>query len=146
MTFSSYLRLEGTCAVVLGVVLVACAALFGRWDGPPWSAPALAVAASAIAVVAARAATRSALTRAERRPPLMAAASVRRQTVIETVAWALAVGVWIAVTGDSAELIAGTGAATVAFGLARAAGEVPAAALVDRRRYVLGASVTRPAG
>ncbi len=140
-----YLRLEGTCAVVLGVILVALAALFGRWDGPPWSAPALAVAASLVAIVAARAATRSAITRAQRRPPLMSAGSVRRQTVLETSAWAVAVGAWIAWTGDSAELIAGTGAATVAFGVVRATAEVPQAVLVDRRRYVLGATVTRPA-
>jgi hypothetical protein len=146
VTFRTYLRLEGTCAVVLGVVLVGLAALFGRWDGPPWAAPALAVVAGALAVVAARAATRSAVARAQRRSPLMSAGSVRRQTVVETVAWAVAVGAWIAVTGDSAELIAGTGAATVAFGVLRAVSEVPEAVLVDRRRYVLGATVTRPAG
>ncbi len=146
MTFQRYLRLEGACAAALGIVLVVLAALFGRWDGPAWSAPALAVAASVVAVVAARAATRSALTRALRRPPVMSAGSVRRQTVAETVAWAVAVGAWVALTGDSAELIAGTGAATVAFGAARALGDVPGSALVDRRRFVLGATVTRPAG
>ena len=47
-------------------------------------------------------------------------------------------------TGDSAELIAGTGVATVAFGVVRARADVPEAALVDRRRFVVGASVTRP--
>ena len=146
MTFQRYLRLEGTCAVVLGVTLVAEAALLGDWDGPAWLAPAVAVAGSVIAVVAARAATRSALTRALRTPPRMAAASVRRQTIIETVVWAVAVGAWAAATGSSAELIAGTGVATVAFGVARAVSDVPDAARVDRRRYVLGASVTRPAG
>lgn len=146
MRFRDYLRLEGTCAVALGVVLVAVAALFGRWDGPAWVAPALGLGASVVAVVAARAATRSAIRGAGREPPRMAAASVRRQTLVETVAWAVAVGAWVAATGDSAELVAGTGAATVAFGIVRARSQVPQAALVDRRRYVVGASVTRPAG
>ncbi len=145
MSFARYLRLEGACAVVLGVVLVAEAVVFGDWDGPAWLAPAVAVAGGVVAAVAARAATRSALTAARRTPPRMAAAAVRRQTLVETAGWALAVGVWVALTGSSAELIAGTGAATVAFGVARAVGDVPAAARVDRRRYVAGASVTCPA-
>ncbi len=145
MRFERYLRLEGACAVVLGVVLIAEAAVFGDWDGPAWLAPVVALVGGVVAAVAARAATRSAVTGARRTPPRMTAAAVRRQTIVETVVWALAVGVWVALTGSSAELIAGTGAATVAFGVARAVGDVPAAARVDRRRYVAGASVTCPA-
>ena len=142
MTFARYLRLEGTCAVVLGVVLVGLAAVLGRWNGPWWSAPAVAVVASVAAVLAARAATRGAVAKAAGGAPRMSAAAVARQTVVETVAWAVAVGAWLAASGDSAELIAGTGVATVAFGIVRLAADVPAAALVDRRRYVLGADVT----
>lgn len=144
MTFASYLRLEGGCSVALGLALVALAAAFGRWDGPAWLAPAIAIAGSVLAVVAARSATRSALAHASGARPRMPAAAVRRQTVAETAAWAVAVGVWVALTGDSAELIAGTGVATVAFGAMRLAATVPQTVLVDRRRFVVGASVTDP--
>src|SRR3954471_12886631 len=61
MTFRDYLRLEGACAVVLGVVLVLESIAFGRWDGPGWVLPGVAVGASALAVVGARAATTSAI-------------------------------------------------------------------------------------
>ncbi len=142
MTFARYLKLEGTCAAVLGVVLVVEAAALGRWDGPWWAAPAVAVVASLAAALGARAATRGAVAKAAQGAPRMTAAAVGRQTVVETVAWAVAVGAWLALSGDSAELVAGTGAATVAFGIVRLAADVPAAALVDRRRYVLGADVT----
>ena len=145
MPFREYLRLEGWCAVVLGVVLVAEAAAFGAWDRPAWLAPAVAVAGSVLAVVTARRATASAVREASASAPRMAEPAVRRQTVLETVAWAVGVGVFIVATGDSAELVAGTGVASVAFGVARLRGEVPADARVDRRRYLLGATVTRPA-
>jgi hypothetical protein len=144
MAFRAYLRLEGACAVALGVVLVLESIAFGRWDAAGWVLPAVAVVASALAVVGARAATASAIRQAAATPPRMREAAVRRQTVLETVAWAVAVGVFIVATGDSAELVAGTGIATVAFGAVRLRAAVPAAALVDRRRYVAGASVTTP--
>ena len=146
MSFRDYLRLEGGCAVALGLVLVLEAALFGDWERPAWFAPAVAVVASAFALRIARDATRSALRRASERPPRMAAAAVRRQTIAETVAWAVAVGAWVAATGDSAELIAGTGVATIVFGVVRLRADVPPELRVDRRRYVLGADATRGAG
>ena len=144
MRFADYLRLEGACAVALGGVLIAIAVTFGDWSGPAWSLPVVAVAASLIAGVAARIATRSAVARARHTPPRMTAASVRRQTVAETVAWAVAVGVWVAWTGESAELVAGTGVATIVFGAVRLAATVPDRVLVDRRRFVLGADATSP--
>ncbi len=141
------MRVEGACAVVLGIVLVVEAIAFGRWDAAGWVLPGVAVVASALAVVGARAATASAIRRAAATPPRMREAAVRRQTVLETVAWAVSVGVFIVTTGDSAELVAGTGIATVAFGIARMRAAVPAAARVDRRRYVAGlAHVLNPGG
>ena len=142
MSLRDYLRLEGGLAIALGVVLVLEAAVLGDWDEPGWVAPVVAVVTVVLGAAFARFATRSAVRKAAQRPPRMAAGAVRRQTVLETVGWALAVGVWVAATGDSAELVAGTGAGTVAFGIVRAF-ERPAQQLrVDRRRYVLGADVT----
>jgi hypothetical protein len=146
MRFGNYLRLEGWCAVVLGVVLVLEAAAFGLWSAPSWVLPAVAAAGSLVAVLGARAATASAVRKAASGPPRMRAGAVRRQTVIETVAWALGVGLFLAFTGDSAELVAGTGIATIAFGVARLRAVVPGGVRVDRRRYVLGASVTAGGG
>ena len=144
MSFAGYLRFEGRCAIALGAVLVVLAAAFGRWDGPAWLGPAVALVTSVAAIAGARAATRSALAGARHAPPRMPGDAVRRQTAVETVAWAAAVGAWLAATGDSAELVSGTGLATVAFGAVRVRANVPAEALVDRRRYVLGAEVTTP--
>ena len=143
MPFRSYLRLEGWCAVVLGMALVAEAVVLGRWDGPSWLTPAVAVGGSVLAVLGARRATASAVARPAAGPPRMSAAAVGRQTVVETVAWAVAVGAFLAFTGDSAELVAGTGVATIAFGAARLRAFVPAEARVHRRRFIAGASVTR---
>lgn len=145
MHFRRYLQLEGRCAVVLGVVLVVEAVAFGRFDRAAWLTPAVAVVGSLLAVIGARAATRSALRDAASEPPRMSEPAVRRQTVIETVVWAVAVGAFLIFTGDSAEFVAGTGVATVAFGLVRLGAAVPDEALVDRRRYVAGASLTNGA-
>lgn len=142
MPFSAYLRLEGWCAVVLGFVLVAEAALFGAWDAPWWMTPAVAVVTSVAAVLGARAATAGAVRKASTGRPRMAPSAVARQTVAETVAWAVAVGAFLVLTGDSAELLAGTGVATAAFGVARLRAVVPRQARVDRRRFIAGATVT----
>ena len=144
MSFARYLTLEGRCAVALGIVLVLAAAAFGRWDEAAVVAPLVAVVGSALAAVGARAATRSAVRAAGSAPPRMLEAAVRRQTILETVAWAAAVGAWLAATGRSAELVAGTGVATAVFGFVRLRAGVPADVVVDRRLPVLGASATRP--
>lgn len=143
MSFARYLELEGRCAVALGVVLVLVAAAFGSWDEPFLVAPLLAVLGSALAVVGARAATRSAVRAAASSSPRMPEATVRRQTILETVVWAAAVAAWVAATGSSAALIAGTGVATAVFGFVRLRASVPADVLVDRRLPVIGASATR---
>jgi hypothetical protein len=144
MSFARYLDLEGRCAVALGVVLVLVAAAFGSWDERAPVAPLIAVVASALAAAAARAATRSAARATASSSPRMPEAAVRRQTILETVVWAVAVGAWVAATGRSAELIAGTGVATAVFGFVRLRASVPADVLVDRRLPVVGASATRP--
>jgi hypothetical protein len=144
VSFRDYLRLEGACSIALGVALVAVAAAFGRWDGPVWLAPVVAVVGSALAVAGARAATRNAVRDAADGPPRMAEGAVRRQTVAETVLWVAAVLVWVAATGDSAELVAGTGVASIAFGAVRRAAEVPAEVRVSRRRWLLGAQAAAP--
>jgi hypothetical protein len=144
VSFRDYLRLEGACSIVLGVALVVIAAAFGRWDAPAWVAPVVAVAGSAAAVWGARRATASAVRDAGDAPPSMGEAAVRRQTVGETVAWVVGVLAWVAATGDSAELVAGTGVASIAFGAARTRAVVPEGLRVARRRPVLGAALTKP--
>lgn len=144
MPFARYLALEGWCAVALGLVLVVLAAAFGRWEEPAPVAPLVAVVASALAALGARAATRAAVGAAGSAPPRMSGPAVRRQTILETVVWAVAVGAWLAATGSSAELIAGTGVATSVFGIVRLRASAPADVLVDRRLPVAGASTTRP--
>ncbi len=142
MPFARYLQLEGWCAVLLGIVLIVEAAAFGRWERAGWLLPTVAVVGSLLAVLGARAATASAVRRPVEGPPRMSAGAVGRQTVVETVAWAAGVGVFLALTGDSAELVAGTAIATIAFGVVRLRAVVPAKARVHRRRFLAGASVT----
>jgi hypothetical protein len=60
-------------------------------------------------------------------------ADVRREVVVGTAVWTVAVVAWVAVTGSSAELIAGTGVASAAFGLARATAPAPEGLRVARR-------------
>ena len=68
---------------------------------------------------------------------------VRREVVVETAVWIAAVVAFVAVTGNDPELIAGTGVASVAFGVSRATAPAPEGLRVARRGYFRTPRLTR---
>ncbi len=131
MALRDYLRFEGANSVVLGLALVLAAAVFGDWRAA-WLAAVVAVAGSALAWWLGRRTVARAVRGAVAGE---ASADVRREVVVETAVWIVAVTAWVAATGNDPELIAGTGVASVAFGVARATAPVPDGLRVSRRGY-----------
>ncbi len=140
MAVRDYLRWEGTNSAVLGLALVLAAAVFGDW-GTPWLAAVVAVMGGAVAWWAGRRTVARAVAAAGAGEPPV---DVRREVVVETAVWIAAVTAWVAVTGNDPELIAGTGVASVAFGLARATAPAPAELRVARRGAFRTPRLTTP--
>jgi hypothetical protein len=153
MAYRDYLRLEGTCSIVLGLALALLAfpGLLVSWSGL-WTAP-LFVAAT-LAALAAHAALRRGV------PPLAAgrwltehplgtarpgrealdASRLRRRLVIETAIWIVAVAAWVLLARESGLLIFGTGLASAAFGVVQAfaaRARVTGAERTQGRRYAV---------
>lgn len=143
MRLGDYLRFEGSASIVLGVALVAAAALFGDWAAPWWLAPAVAVAGGAVAWWLGRRTVAGVVSGVGTGPADVTGPAVRREVAVETGAWIAAVVAWVAVTGSSAELIAGTGVASAVFGLSRMTAPAPAGLLVARRGYFRTPRLTR---
>ncbi len=156
MAYTTYLRWEGLCSVLLGTVLAVAAfpglvvsygapalalllvpatlallALVGRRAGAPWLAPGAWLTERPL-----RGAT----------PGLapLDAGRLRRRLALETAAWVVA-GVALVAVGSSGWLLFGTGLASVAFGLVQAVAARARVAAEESRRGVRYA-VARRAG
>lgn len=144
MSAREYLRFEGGNSVVLGLALVVVALALGEWD-TPWLAGAVALGGGAAAWWAGRRTVASAVAAAGSDPPQVAERAVRREVLIETVGWVVAVTAWVAATGSSAELIAGTGAASAVFGASRMTADTPDGLRVAERGFFRTPRLTRGA-
>lgn len=142
MNLRDYLRFEGANSVALGAALVAAAALFGDWEAA-WVAVAVAVAGGAAAWWLGRRTVAKAVAGAGDEPAEAPEGAVRREVMVETAIWVVAVVAWVAATGNSAELIAGTGVASAVFGVARASAAAPDGLVVARRGYFRTPRLTR---
>ena len=128
MAYADYLRLEGSCALVLGAALIAVGA-------PGLEAPlASAVSGVLLAAILAVAGRRSGAPL--ERPgewfttrPLAGASAERtgldrsrliRRLLLETVAWVSIVCAWVLIAGQSHDIVFATGIASAAFGAIQA--------------------------
>ena len=137
MRYADYLRLEGTCSIVLGLVLAAVA-LPGLEAEQLWGLVLVPLTLVLLALIGMRAGaspwrpgewlTTRPLASMRDAAPLDGRALTRR-LVLETVVWIVAVVAWVLITGESRGLVLGTGLASALFGAVQAG---PARARVER--------------
>jgi hypothetical protein len=128
MSYADYLRLEGTCALVLGAALVGVGA-------PGLEAPVASVISGILlAAILAVAGRRSGAPLAQpgawfTTRPLAGASAERpgidrtrltRRLLAETALWAGAVCAWVLLAGESHDIVFATGLASAAFGAIQA--------------------------
>ncbi|CAA9525971.1 MAG: hypothetical protein AVDCRST_MAG30-3379 [uncultured Solirubrobacteraceae bacterium] len=133
MRYADYLRLEGTCSIVLGLALalVAFPGLLVSYDA--WWAgllfvPGVLLALAAWArlrrgvplLAAGRWLTERPLAGATAGRPGLDAGRLRRRLLVETAIWIAAVTAWVVLARSSGLLIFGTGLASAAFGAVQA--------------------------
>ena len=140
--YRDYLRVEGSCSLVLGLAL-ALVALPGLRASYPhaWAAPLFVPVALGSIVAFCR--VRLGTTWVTERPvrdaqpglPALDPGPLKRRLIAETAVWIVAVCAWVLATGDSGLLVCGTGLASAAYGAAQliAARSVPPGLAVARR-------------
>ncbi len=128
MPYRDYLRWEGTCSILLGAALAALAwpGWLAHYDGAWLALLAVPATLAVMALLGSRAGgaarrpgtwrTTRPLADADARRPAVAPGVLRRRLALETAVWIVAVGAWVAATGDSGWLVLATGLASVAFG------------------------------
>ncbi len=140
MRHPDYLRLEGTCSIVLGLVLAVGAfpGLFLSYRAPLAALALVPAVLVLLALIGRRAGaplgapgrwlTERTLRDAARGRIPLPVAPLRRRLLVETAIWVV-VGIALVAVGSSGWLLFGTGLASVAFGVVQA---------VFARAHVLG--------
>lgn len=158
MSYVDYLRLEGSCSIVLGLALALLAFPGLLLSYEAWWLGLLFVPATllALAVVArvrrgvplgrpgAWLTTRSLAHAAPGRPALPAR-PLRTRLLVETGIWIVAVGLWVVLGRSSGLLIFGTGLASAAFGAVQAFAAPRHVAAAQRAAGVAYRVARRPA-
>jgi hypothetical protein len=144
--YRDYLRLEGTCSVVLGAVLalVAFPGLVVSYASPGTAVLLVPVTLVLLAAIGLRAGasplrpgdwlTARALREARPDRPGLPALGLRRRLLAETALWIVAVVAWVLLARSSGWLVFGTGLASIAFGAVQALAARARVARAERER------------
>ncbi len=156
MRYRDYLRLEGSCSIVLGLALAleSFPGLVLHWDGAAYGllfVPGVlgllggfAAARRGVRLLAVGSwLTERPLSTAGPGAPLPVA-PLQRRLVVETAIWIVAVGLWVVLGASDGLLIFGTGLASAAYGAVQAFASRGRVVRVERERGVEFLVAERP--